>query len=308
MKSRSTDGFTLIEMVVVNVLTGIIALLVGRNITRPVEGFLDLGKRAELVDIAELSLRRMSREIRLALPNSVRISGGSPCSAPGGSAVCAVEFLRTLDGGRYRARAAGGPPLYCGGSPAGDRLSFSSATDCFEVMGTLANLPDTSGAPNNQTGCLTGVVDCLVIFNTGQAGANAYNRDNIAGITAASANSISFDIGGNGITRFPLPSPRQRFQIVDTPVSFVCKPGVGVMERHADYTIPVNQVLDPGNTLNGNVSLLADRVSACTFTYDPGTNTRNGLLIVDLSISSTDTQGNLNTVRLVQEIQVLNIP
>ena len=89
-------GFTLIELVVVMVLTGIIAVLVGRNITRPVEGFIDLGRRAELVDIAELTLRRMTREIHLALPNSVRVSGGSPCSAPGGSAVCAVEFLRTL--------------------------------------------------------------------------------------------------------------------------------------------------------------------------------------------------------------------
>jgi len=307
MQHRRISGFTLIEMVVVIVLTGIIALLVGRNITRPVAGFIDLGRRAELVDIAELTLRRMTREIHLALPNSVRVFGGSPCNAPGGSAVCAVEFLRTLDGGRYRARAAGGPPVYCGGGPGGDRLSFSAANDCFEIMGTLNNLP-IFGAGNNQTGCLNGTVDCLVIFNTGQLGANAYNRDNIAGITAATANSISFDISGNGVTRFPLPSPRQRFYIVDMPVSFVCNPGAGIMERHGNYDIPVNQVLDPGNTLNGEVSLLADRITACTFTYDPGTNTRNGLLTVDLSIASTDTQGNTNTVRLVQQIEVPNIP
>jgi len=92
------------------------------------------------------------------------------------------------------------------------------------------------------------------------------------------------------------------------PVSFVCNPGAGVMERHGDYDIPVNQVLDPGNTLNGEVSLLADRVTGCIFTYDKGTNTRNGLLTVDLSIEATDTQGNTNTVRLVQQIEVPNTP
>ena len=301
-----TKGFTLIELVVVITLTGIIAVLVGRNITRPVASFIDLSRRAELVDIADLALRRMSGEIRLALPNSIRVSGGSTCSAPGGSAVCALEFLRTLDGSRYRSRAAGGPPVSCGGSPAGDRISFSAGSDCFEVLGTLVNLP--VAAPGDQNSCLTGTVDCLVIFNTGQVGANAYNRENIAGITAATANSITFDITGNGVTRFPLPSPRQRFHIVDMPVSFVCDPGAGVIERHGNYDIPVAQVLDPGNTLNGEVSLLGDRVTACTFSYDPGTNTRNALLTISLSISTTDTQGNPNTVILVQQIQVPNIP
>jgi MSHA biogenesis protein MshO len=308
MNSGYARGFTLIELVVVITLTGIIAVLVGRNITRPIAGFIDLSRRAELVDTAELALRRMDREIHLALPNSVRVSGGSSCSAPGGSAVCAVEFLRTLDGGRYRARAAGGPPVYCVGPAAGDRISFSAAIDCFEVLGTLNNLTDIDAAPNDQNGCLNGSVDCLVIFNTGQAGANAYNRENIAGITAATANSITFDITGNGVTRFPLPSPRQRFHIVDMPVSFVCDPGAGVMERHGDYDIPVNQVLDPGTTLNGDVSLLADRITSCTFTYDPGTNSRNALLTVALSVSAVDTQGNANTVSLLQEIQVPNIP
>ena len=322
MNSGYARGFTLIELVVVITLTGIIAVLVGRNITRPVEGFIDLGRRAELVDIAELALRRMGREIHLALPNSVRVSGGSSCSAPGGSAVCAVELLRTLDGGRYRARAAGGPPVYCVGPAAGDRISFSAAIDCFEVLGTLNNLTDIDAAPNDQNGCLNGSVDCLVIFNTGQAGANAYNRENIAGITAATANSITFDITGNGVTRFPLPvplpdifaslvsRPSSRSQSVYGQFAAILYrfPSAGVMERHGDYDIPVNQVLDPGTTLNGDVSLLADRITSCTFTYDLGTNSRNALLTVALSVSAVDTQGNANTVSLLQEIQVPNIP
>ena len=65
------SGFTLIELVVVITLTGIVAVLAGQNIVAPIQGFIDLGRRAALVDEADLALSRMSREVQLALPNSV---------------------------------------------------------------------------------------------------------------------------------------------------------------------------------------------------------------------------------------------
>lgn len=306
---RTGPGFTLIEMVTVIALTGIIALLVGRNISRPVAGFLDLSKRAQLVDDAELALRRMSREIRLALPNSVRLTDGSTqnlqnCAASAGS-ICSVEILRTLDGGRYRLKSGGGGDHnYCA-TPDNDKLSFTKADDCFEIIGGLtgSTLPAVSPTAT-QADCLNGNTDCLVIFNTGQAGANAYDGDNIAAIRAATANSITFDISGGSVTRFPYQSPEQRFQIVDTPVSFVCDTNAGTVTRDADYAISAIQSISPG----GSSALLADNVSSCSVTYEQGTNSRNGLLIVALSLTATDTEGNQNNVRLVQQIQVPNSP
>lgn len=58
-------------------------------ISRPMEGYVDLKRRAELVDQAEMSLRRMQRDIRTALPNSVRIFDSGK----------GVEFLHVVDGG-----------------------------------------------------------------------------------------------------------------------------------------------------------------------------------------------------------------
>lgn len=298
-------GFTLMEIIVVIVVTGILGTLLAQIISRPVSTFIDTSRRAELVDIAEIALRRMTREIRLALPNSTRLrdnaSGGLfNCSATS-TVTCSIEFLRTLDGGRYRARAGGAGPAVCGGPVAQDRLRFSASSDCFEVLGPLTNLPVAGG---NQTACLQGTVDCLVIFNTGQQQADAYNGDNIAGITAATANAITFDITGGGVTRFPFESPRQRFQIVDMPVSYVCDPGAGTLTRQADYPITPVQSLNPG----GTVSLLANHITGCTFTYTQGTSTRNALLSVAISIAAQDTQGATNTVRLVEQIPVPNIP
>lgn len=306
-------GFTLIELVVVIVLTGIIALIVARNISRPVAGFVDLGQRAALVDAAELTLRRMSREIRLALPNSLRITDGatqymSDCDAPSSSAQCAVEILRTLNGGRYRRLPDGSPgPLPPCGSPGQDRIRFTASNDCFEILGDMSGTLPVAAPGADQDDCLAGTVDCLVIFNTGQAGANAWNADNIAGLQAASANAITFDIsGGAGVTRFPFPSPRQRFQIVDMPVSFVCNPGAGTGEisRRAEYAITAAQSVNPG----APGAVLGDRITACAFKYIQGSHSRNALLLVDLTLESTDSQGNTNKVRLMNEIQVPNVP
>ena len=302
---RENAGFSLIELVTVITLTGIIAVVVARNISRPLQGFIDLSLRAELVDSAELALRRMSREIRLALPNSVRLTDGTTqglqtCAATAGS-TCAVEILRTLDGGRYRDQSDGSDNTQCASGT--DLLDFTAANDCFEILGALTNLPAVLGTAV-QADCLQGNTGCLVIFNTGQTGANAYAGDNIAAIQSATANAITFDISGGTATAFPLRSPRQRFHVVDMPVSYVCASGAATITRQAGYTIASSQSTSPG----GTVSLLANRVASCRFTYSQGTGSRNALLTAEVVMSATDSAGTANNVRLIEQIQVPNIP
>ena len=107
MNRMHARGFTLIELVVVILLTAAVAALAGRNVTGPVLGFVDTSRRAALVDAGHTAITRITREVRLALPNSVRIDGGN-----------SLEFLRTRTGGRYR--VAADPAL-----PLSDPLEFS---------------------------------------------------------------------------------------------------------------------------------------------------------------------------------------
>ena len=75
-RRKTQRGFTLVEMIVVIVITGIIAGVVAIFLRAPVQGYVDSARRAEMTDIADTALRRIGRDLRTAVPNSVRV----PCS------------------------------------------------------------------------------------------------------------------------------------------------------------------------------------------------------------------------------------
>lgn len=239
-------GFTLVELIVVIVIIGILAALGGMFITRPVEGFLDLSRRATLVDAAEGALRRMQRDIRQALPNSVRVGCGGQC----------LELLHTVDGGRYR---VGGP---------GNALDFiQTDSDGFDVLGTLSATPDTG--------------DAMVVYNLASSGTsgNAYYGDNRRTVAAgSSATSMQFD----PTTPFPRSSPYQRFFLVDMPVSYVCDTASGTLTRFSNYIISTSQSAAPG----GASALMTRHLSACSFDYYPGTPERGGLVSMRLQLTA----------------------
>lgn len=264
-------GFTLVEMIVVIVITGIIGSVVAVFIKAPVQGYVDSARRAELTDIADTAFRRVGRDLRLALPNSVRVTTGT---CPGGSGSCSfLEFIPTKGGGRYRA------------GPTGNELDFTSTTDnSFEVLGTSVNV--ASG-------------DSIVIYNLGIAGADAYggsSRRAAAAPFGAALTTVTFATGG---TQFPFDSPGHRFHVVSTSASYVCDTTAGTLTRYS-YAI---QSAQPTSTLAGG-NLLATHVgSVCAFTYDPLVSARNGLVTMRLSITQDS-----ETVSLYSATHVSNQP
>ncbi len=309
---RGNTGFTLIEMIVVIAVSAVVAVMLGRNISRPLLAFEDVTRRAALVDAGSTALARMTREARLALPNSVRISGGT-----------ALEFLRTRTGGRYRA-ASDPSGATCPGSVC-DALDFTGTDVSFQVLdgdaidafGEICTaVPSNCGGGAASTAaCMAdGTIDCLVVYNTGQpadcaaAGVsvrtNAYCGDNVAGIEAADAagKEIRFvhDLGN-----FPLASPQQRFYVVDTPVSYVCNLAAGTLSRYDGYAIDALQP-NAGAPPATAPRVLADKVTACSFSYDPGSATRAALVTVTLALADSDAPDEV--IRLFQQAHVPNIP
>ena len=272
--TRKFRGFTLIELVVVILVVGILSLVVAKALRDPVLAYIGVEKRTRLVDIAQTALQRMTREVRLALPNSIRISGST------------LEFLRTIDGGRYRDQGA-------------NRLKFNKQSDTFEFLGPLNQCGSIVTGGASQSACLTAPRSayCMVVYNTGQSGADAYAGDNIAAITGIDCGASTMDFNLSPVANFPNKSPHQRFFVVDTPVSFICNTVTGEIRRYDGYTI--------GGAVSGTGNLLVDQVTACSFAYDPGNDTRSGMVTISITITDTSLG---QSVTLLQQAHVDNQP
>ena len=264
---RTSDhaGFTLIEMIIVIAITAIVGSMVALFLRAPLDSYIAQDRRARLADTADSALRRMARDIRLALPNSVRVT------TAGG--VTYLEFLGTRSGGRYRAQGGG------------DILDFTAADNSFDVLGPAIDM---------EAG------DRIAVYNLGITGADAWA---VAGNTLAIYTGAAGSVTNIAITpkQFPLASPGNRFQVVEGPVSYVCDPGNGTLTRYWGYAIAVNQPTPPSAPVSS--ALLATRVSACGFTYQPGVTERGGLVSMTLNLSQAG-----ETVRLYATTQVSNQP
>jgi MSHA biogenesis protein MshO len=236
-------------MVIVIAITAIVAGAVAVFISRPIEGYADAVRRAELTDAADTALRRMSRDLRTALPNSVRIF-----PAPGN--VFYLEFLQTSAGGRYRSEVDN--------AGLGNILKFHEVDSDFDVIGAMPTLAAGHS---------------IVIYNLNNTGnvANAYFGDNREAY-ASTAGSI---LNLAAAKQFPFSSPGKRFQVVDYAVTYVCDPGTRELRRYWNYGIHAAQPTPP---VTANTVLLASEVTACNFTYDAGT-ARTGVVMLDMTIA-----------------------
>lgn len=265
----SQAGLTLVELVVTIVVTGIIAAGVALFIQRPVEGYIDAARRAELTDEADTALRRITRDLRTALPNSIRVDGTGKF----------VEFIETTDGGRYRAEPDG--------SGVGDILDFTAADTSFDVIGP---------APTLVTG------NQIVVYNLNSTGttSNAYSGDNRTTLTSTAAPPVAITS-----KLFPESSPARRFHVVSGPVTYGCTGGQLI--RYSGYGYNTAQVAPPGVSgavLAGNVD-----VASCSFVYTAGSiSERTGTVSIVLVLTRSGGAGTPEVVRLFQQAQVSNAP
>jgi MSHA biogenesis protein MshO len=273
-------GFTLIEVIMVIVITGIIGGMVAVFIKRPVDAYLDSARRAALTDVADTAVRRMSRDIRKALPNSINVPNNQ-----------CIEFIPTKTGGRYRAddTAVG--------------LNFNAADTSFNMLGSSAALPADQRIASG---------DIIAVYNLGITGSNAYNQDNTSAVTATpteSAAPIETTITINS-KLFPLASGSNRFHVIpfaENVVTYVCS-GFNLIRTTMTFAnaATAGSTCPTSGALVSSSAILANNLSTvnpCTFTYNGSDLQRNALVRLQLNLTSSG-----ETVSLYHEVHVNNTP
>jgi MSHA biogenesis protein MshO len=289
MKSPAPNaGFSLIELIVVVVLLGVLAGGAGMLILNPIEAYDAQVRRQQLVDQGEMALRQIARDLRRALPNSVRIT-------PAGAGF-ALEMVNIVDGARYRDEYGGAylaDPDFV--------LDFTGPDTVFNLLGGLNN-PAVFN-PNNR----------LVIYNTSvniYTEAVGVDKEGIITDDGTTLAFVTLNPGPNQedqITlstpfEFTQQSPGQRAFLVDGAISYICDPATSSILRYSAYGFVDPQPIPPSG-VDVVDDTLVSQVIACNASYTPGTAQRGGIITLDITLG--DSGENIN---LLQQIHVVNVP
>lgn len=291
---KPTRGFTLVELVIVIALSAIVLVMITVVLKRPLDAYVDQSRRGELVELASLALNRAARDIRLAVPNSVRQSADGRT----------LEMLNILNAGRYVSNRAGSDSLRFSAELSGCETA-NGRCDGFQVLDPNF---DVSGAR------------WLVVYNLGassggnpSAGANVWAYANPGVITptgasftaAANATSRETQVSLNGLSAagftFAYPSPQRRFYLADQVIGYRCEPAAegGQLARYTRTTLTATAP----STLPADAVRVAPYVTGCQINYQPGTPQRPGLVTLSLTLTRDG-----ESITLQQQVKVDNAP
>lgn len=198
---QGTRGYTLVELVVVMVLLGIVAIFSFSYIAFGARIYQDTTGREQLVSQTRFAVTRLSQEIRNAMPRSLRVSDTDNHRC--------IEFMPIVSSSNYVQIPRPGP----------------SSTDDF-----IGILPVRSSE-------LLG--NYLLVYATNPNfiyGTNNIRRKTIDTVVENSPESglVTLDYADSP-RFFPTNSPARRFYVTSNPVSWCYNETSGELERYSDY-------------------------------------------------------------------------
>jgi MSHA biogenesis protein MshO len=284
MQSQGTtrQGFTLIELVMVIVVLGVVSVGIGGFIRSGVQIFVDVSERDQLLSQGRFVVERLNRELRNAVPGSVRIK-----RMP--SMIHCLEFVPIETSVFYNDIPVAPEPLAAADVLAlfpyvlrGDEFALVYPTSSADVYDL------TEGKRQSFTCTDDGAGDC----------SDGLDPDHVVQLTVGS--------------RFAEDSPAARIYIVKQGVSYCIRPNapgslVYNIYRHGDTINSVQTAYASGGVLmaEGIVNTLSilDTALDNPFRVADATLSRNAVVYTMLKFSREDEQ-----IVLVNEVHIPNVP
>jgi MSHA biogenesis protein MshO len=272
---KPQSGFTLIEAVMTIILLGIVAGVLAPFIAQSMTAFQDTSRRSEMTARARLALERIAREVRIAVPNTIRtVAGGT-----------GVEFISTKVGGRYMSR---NDPFAPGVYTNASRYHKNANLTSLFILGTsYTNFAAT---------------DSLVIYNTSPAtlAASSVLLTGVADQDADGDGNDEVQLLSFAANSWGVESTTQHYQIAN----FTHELGLVGNAIHWRRVAGINAIYD-GNVDYGagNPMLISSGALTATFEYLPTSLTSNAILKVTLRLTEDG-----ESITVSQEIHVRNSP
>jgi MSHA biogenesis protein MshO len=270
-------GFTLVEMVTVIIVLGVLVLGVSSFVVLGTRIFIDSTSVEQVLGQSRFGLERMTRELRNAVPNSIRLNPAPPST--NASFQC-VEFVPIQSSASYI------------------DLPFSP----FPASLTGTVLPPSQGI-NNAHQMLVYPLKTADIYASTPAGSSGRLFD-VNTFNQASG-LVTFDRA----VRFAESSPIKRYFMINGPVSYCFQSNGtdGTLWRYAGYGLQSTQPTP--STMTGGALMAEDIINNLAIVSDQPILLTPSSLVNNAMLQLTPTFSvNGQVFQYQHQVQVINVP
>ena len=255
-------GFTLIELITVVVILGIVSAVGSRFLITSLNSYRDIQERTKLIAKGRVAIEQMTRQLRLAVPNAVRVSSSGNC----------IEFLPVLTGATYLDDVPDNE------NAAPTVTSISTVAFSFEF-----------GTANH---AVIAPMAASEVYATG----SSISRVSITPISGGSSySSISFSSH-----RFIRNSPQKRVFVAANPIRF-CLSG-GSLFRYSGYGFSALSLSDANPGGSTDLMSQGVTTGGTAFSLSAGSEDRNTAVNINLSFTQGNNTVSLQQQVLVRNV------
>ena len=287
--STVNKGFTLIELCMVMVLLGMTTMGAGGIIKTSGQIFLDVSERDALTSSVRFSVERLNREIRTALPNSVRVFSDET--------VKCLEYIPTL--------------------VIGISLEIPAVPEAIDPEGVDTTITVVRFDDSLLSGVVHVVVNPLVVdqvYDTIEKSTIRYALDSEGRRSIGKIIDNLWTIELEEPVYFTENSPTKRIFFVNEPVAYCASEGL--LTRYTDYGFNGIELDENGKALTGKLDnngepltgvgvLMAEGIdlAGTSFMVKKASSFSNTLVDITLNFSK-----NAKIFTFHNQAQVLNVP